>query len=1525
MDTLNESVELRTVEDVVLLPTLTETIILEVLEERYKDLNIYTNTGDVLLAVNPFQPVSLYTNAILEKYRRASRSNLKSYPPHPWKTATRAYLQMFGDDRQSTFSSRPAQSKMKFQSILVSGESGAGKTETTKIVMSYLARASSWNKYGTEDSSRALGHIQRKVLQANPVLDAIGNARTIRNDNSSRFGKYIKLYFDPMGELQGAGLDTFLLETTRVVQQGPGERNFHIFYMLCAEPNDRDRVLYKIKPAQSYSYLNRSGIFDRRDGVLDRHLCAKFKESLSILGVDSEDIDGMLRCAMAVLTMGDIRFKSHTAASGDVVTTIEDSTRYALDDASELLGIPSETLLRGLTSKVMKVANEDLNVTLNSEQAEETRDVFAKTLYATMFSWTIEILNAKMLAVDTTSSNPEKGHSGNGAIPTTAKSFHRSVTSVVLDHSGARKATDETGYALFGDKNYGVIALLDIFGFESHDNNGLEQLLINYANEHLQKQFDEIMIEAEQELYISEGIEWDFIEFPSNRDCIDLIADRRSSVLTLLDEACIAPSGSDSSFANQVYSVLGGHSRLSVSAIGKGQQKFGIIHYAGNVEYNSRGFVAMNKNRIFPLASVLKESSYEYVKKLGYAVVEESPAASGKRRGQRTSKMLTATISNTFKDSVAKLIGTINDTEPHYIKCLKPNNENVREKFVVDRILDQLLYGGIMQTISIARSGFPIRFTYEQFYDRYYSLMRALMAAEGMDMGDGGQSSNYISVSSGIDLITSHLHDAFDTGNVVVQECISPIGTPLKRKRKGITKQLSASSIVSDSSLPQLPQVGIQHGATRIFLTHTGFKTLERIHNEMAGHYVLRIQSQYRRHVCSSQFQKWRHAAIVISRKYRSWVAYIKFWRALLLIQAFIREAVRKKMEERMSAADLICRMCMGVSKKLSYRRKKWAARKLQRWYRSPHVKLFLSRRLLCKELFENIIYLLQRACRRRMVKWHRDIEEARRRRLIGNPLNSTSTAHSKRKQGLWVVGDLPASQPEPKISLMNGHNTAKSDTSDSVTCRSMFKANSSILWPIFSFYCPNKALVPPQTMEPAKRNAAKIVTTDGVLSLLKDWGVIPMLLTAYKANNIINDPSICTGTPARKGNLISFSKFGLVLMHIANFVVYPNGPPADTVSPRRKGQSKGLPTPEDSPLLGWGLRCVLTIMDRSGGRARFLRSRSTTLIPSFVGVEGSSAALPTQNSSNHEVCETKKEREPTIREVDMSHEVQTLMRKNESTLLAMALRYSVTISEKPDGDGSVTSDPGKEFPETSSPKVSKRIVRKSSSTKSSAGKKENRKDNVVMPFESVFTLLMDFGVCPDLCSKSMLQRLYDYVAHLGGSKVISNGLTYNLFIELLDHVAQNCYYTTRTVHGPHSRVRTMFHVMNSSRGRMKLARETNATIIPPLTGLDSSDPMVNHKSSRSHMNGNTKSLSSHSRSSPNSPNSPSVPLRKKKTATRARASTSAPNTPMYPNQRSRPSTPSSTTSASTGSNRHTSSSGSGMGRAYTHRNGGRV
>eukprot|EP01041_Mallomonas_annulata_P003798 gene3798-7548_t len=583
--------DLSSINDLILLPSLNEDVILDVLYERYSVSEIYTNTDSVLLAVNPFKSIPLYTNEIMKLYRERDINVIKELPPHPWKTAAKCCAQTTKDSMFNRKFSDKNESFFSCQSILISGESGAGKTETTKVIMQYLASLSSQidnqNKNNPREgiiSSHKLGMVQEQVLNSNPIIEAYGNARTVRNDNSSRFG---------------------------------------------------------------------------------------FNE---------DNINNLFCITIAILNIGNILFSSESIPSGEMMTnpTIE-SLEY-VQITSKLLEINEGALISILVSRDIIVAGEILRMTLDAEQSIHMRDSLSKSIYLALFNWILDFINNNSIDL---------------------------------------KFTNNIAY---------FIGILDIFGFESLEYNSYEQLLINYANECLQQQFNSFMIENEQKLYIDEGITWNFITFPSNRDCIDLIAERKLSILTILHEASIVPSGNDSSFVNRVYTIFANHNRLELTSYGKARSQFSIKHFAGIVCYNAIDFVNKNKGKSCPFNLIFSQSSNEFIRNLGekYDATQnfhnsknnkkEIHNNHNNKKNSNSNNNINPTIAISFKENLNDLLNTIASTGVHYIRCFKPNSENIQNNFNRERMCEQLQSSGIIQTISVIRAGFPYRFTQEKRY-----------------------------------------------------------------------------------------------------------------------------------------------------------------------------------------------------------------------------------------------------------------------------------------------------------------------------------------------------------------------------------------------------------------------------------------------------------------------------------------------------------------------------------------------------------------------------------------------------------------------------------------------------------------------------------------------------------------------------------------------------------------------------------------------------------------------------------------
>jgi len=578
------------------------------------------------------------------------------------------------------------------QSILVSGESGAGKTETTKFVMSYLATVARKDAEGTQQSD---DHVADRVLESNPILESFGNARTIRNDNSSRFGKFIQMSFDHDGSLVGAQIATYLLEKVRLAQQGAGERNFHVFYQLIAGASEEDRAKWMLPahPSEAH-YTKQSKVYDRRDGVLDADNFARTDVALKAMKFSAQERDDMYAAAAAVLQLGNVTFQGEEAAV---------SSRDVLDNAAALLCVQPEALAPALCTRTITTMAESFVKKLNEQDACVSRDALAKTVYARLFDWIVRRVNSAIAL---------------GEAP-----------------AGKPAASKKTNF----------IAVLDIFGFEVFQTNSFEQLCINYANETLQQQFNQFVFKLEQQEYEREKIAWAFIDFPDNQACLDLIeSSKPPGILALLDEQCLFPKGNDESFANKLYEVFASkeNALLTVSKAERVQFKFAVKHYAGDVVYSSQGFCYKNKDELRPEALTLMRTSTNalifalFPDVTAAASSSPSPGASPPGTRKRGGTLQAETVGSQFKTQLANLLKTIRSTSPHYVRCLKPNDQNVCEVFVRGRMVDQLRYGGVLEAVKVARAGYPTRFALKDFVRRYFMLARAASLPAGLPADD---------------------------------------------------------------------------------------------------------------------------------------------------------------------------------------------------------------------------------------------------------------------------------------------------------------------------------------------------------------------------------------------------------------------------------------------------------------------------------------------------------------------------------------------------------------------------------------------------------------------------------------------------------------------------------------------------------------------------------------------------------------------------------------------------------------------
>lgn len=638
-------------QDLTTLSYLNEPAVLHAIKLRYMNKEIYTYSGIVLVATNPFaQMEELYSNDMIKKYSRiTSREDLD---PHLFAIAHDAYTTMDSQSRNQT--------------IVVSGESGAGKTVSAKYIMRYFASLDDNNAAIVSEMS----DIEKKILATNPIMEAFGNAKTIRNDNSSRFGKYLQIMFDAKKNIIGAQIRTYLLERSRLVFQQQSERNYHIFYQLLAGlPAAIKEELCISNPEQFY-YLNQ-GSDPKIDGVDDALEFQDTIAALSVIGINDSLQMEVFKILAGLLHIGNIEIKQSSTSSS--ISPDEPNLKLAC----ELLGLDPYEFSKWLTKKEITTRSEKIVTNLKKEQALVVRDSVSKFIYSLLFDWLVNQINTMLHGAEVS------------------------------------------------DQVRSFIGVLDIYGFEHFEMNSFEQFCINYANEKLQQEFNQHVFKLEQEEYVREKIEWSFIEFNDNQPCIDLI-ENRLGILSLLDEESRLPSGTDESWTQKLYQTLDKPPMNQVFSKPKfGQTKFVISHYADNVEYDVEGFIEKNRDTVSEsLMNVLKNSQNDTLISLTKPTEETStppPQTASISRPKLINKK--PTLGFMFKKSLGELMEIINNTNVHYIRCVKPNSSKVAWEFDDGMVLSQLRACGILETIKISCAGFPSRWSFQEFIDRYYMLV----------------------------------------------------------------------------------------------------------------------------------------------------------------------------------------------------------------------------------------------------------------------------------------------------------------------------------------------------------------------------------------------------------------------------------------------------------------------------------------------------------------------------------------------------------------------------------------------------------------------------------------------------------------------------------------------------------------------------------------------------------------------------------------------------------------------------------
>ncbi|KMZ68017.1 Myosin-11 [Zostera marina] len=625
------------VDDMTKLSYLHEPGVLQNLASRYEMNEIYTYTGNILIAINPFQRLThIYGSHMMEQYKGAPFGELS---PHVFAIADHAYRAMVNEGKSNA--------------ILVSGESGAGKTETTKMLMRYLAYLG--GRVATEGRT-----VEQQVLESNPVLEAFGNAKTVRNNNSSRFGKFVEIQFNKHGKISGAAIRTYLLERSRVCQISDPERNYHVFYLICAAPQEEVEK-WKLGHPRTFHYLNQSKCLELV-GVNDGQEYLETRRAMDIVGILTPDQDAIFRVVAAILHIGNVEFKK--GAEVDSSIPKDDNAKFHLKTAAELLMCDEKGLEDALCKRVMVTPEEVIKRCLDPLAATINRDGLAKTLYSRLFDWLVEKINVSI-------------------------------------------GQDPTSKCLIG--------VLDIYGFESFKTNSFEQFCINFTNEKLQQHFNQHVFKMEQDEYTKEAINWSYIEFVDNQDVLDLIEKKPGGIIALLDEACMFPKSTHLTFSQKLYQTFKTQKRFVKPKLS--QSDFSIGHYAGEVLYQSDLFLDKNKDYVVPEHQELMGSSKcSFVSELFPPIQESSKSAKF------------SSIATRFKLQLQSLMETLNSTEPHYIRCVKPNNKLKPSIFENANVMQQLRCGGVLEAIRISMAGYPTRKTFYEFLNRF-----SLLAPEALE------------------------------------------------------------------------------------------------------------------------------------------------------------------------------------------------------------------------------------------------------------------------------------------------------------------------------------------------------------------------------------------------------------------------------------------------------------------------------------------------------------------------------------------------------------------------------------------------------------------------------------------------------------------------------------------------------------------------------------------------------------------------------------------------------------------------
>ncbi|XP_028310675.1 myosin heavy chain, fast skeletal muscle-like [Gouania willdenowi] len=646
------------IEDMAMMTHLNEPCVLYNLKERFASWMIYTYSGLFCVVVNPYKWLPVYDAVVVNAYRGKKRVEA---PPHIFSISDNAYQFML-TDREN-------------QSILITGESGAGKTVNTKRVIQYFATIAVAGGKKAETSGKIQGSLEDQIIAANPLLEAYGNAKTVRNDNSSRFGKFIRIHFGTSGKLASADIETYLLEKSRVTFQLSAERSYHIFYQLMTghKPELLEALLITTNP-YDYHMISQGEVTVKSINDVEEFIATD--TAIDILGFTGEEKHGIYKLTGAVMHHGNMKFKQKQREE-----QAEPDGNEVADKIAYLMGLNSADMLKALCYPRVKVGNEMVTKGQTVPQVNNAVSALCKSVYEKMFLWMVIRINE------------------------------------MLDTKQPRTF---------------FIGVLDIAGFEIFDYNSLEQLCINFTNEKLQQFFNHHMFVLEQEEYKKEGIDWEFIDFGMDlAACIELI-EKPMGIFSILEEECMFPKASDTTFKNKLNDQhLGKTKAFEKPKPGKGKAEahFALVHYAGTVEYNITGWLDKNKDPLNDSVVQLYQKSANKLLCYLYAAHASDEAAAAKKGGKKKGGSF-QTVSALFRENLGKLMTNLRSTHPHFVRCLIPNESKtpgLMENFLV---IHQLRCNGVLEGIRICRKGFPSRILYGDFKQRY-KVLNASVIPEG--------------------------------------------------------------------------------------------------------------------------------------------------------------------------------------------------------------------------------------------------------------------------------------------------------------------------------------------------------------------------------------------------------------------------------------------------------------------------------------------------------------------------------------------------------------------------------------------------------------------------------------------------------------------------------------------------------------------------------------------------------------------------------------------------------------------------